>query len=245
VKDIDEPPVKGGAGAQYRLHGSPDSANFVVRMVLEELGRDYEYVPVDRLVSEQKSGAYRKLNPQGLIPVLEVAGQDAPMFETGAIIQFLADRYGVFAPEPLSPERGRFLKWLFFISNTLHGDLRISFKPHRYVADRSKCNLLADALTGRIASAFQQLEQEITATGGPYLLGIEVSCLDHYLAACARWAQIYGRFGSWPVDTSPRIKHLLAELEKRPAVRQACKLEMIEGSPFVSPSPVTLPGITA
>ncbi|MES0879892.1 glutathione S-transferase family protein [Roseibium sp. SCP14] len=245
MKDIDEAPVKDEVSVHYRLHGSPDSANLVVRMVLEELGEAYEYVPVDRLISEQKSETYRKLNPQGLIPVLEVQGQDAPLFETGAIIQYLADRHGAFAPEPASPERGRFLKWLFFISNTLHADLRISFKPHRYVADRSSINLLADALTGRIASGFQQLEQEIAATGGPYLLGRKVTGLDHYLAACARWAQLYGRFGSWPIDTSPRIKQLLVELEKRPAVRQACRLEMIEGSPFVSPSPVTLPGITA
>ncbi|MEM9630308.1 MAG: glutathione S-transferase family protein [Pseudomonadota bacterium] len=245
MKDIEEMPVNGETSLQYRLHGSPDSANFVVRMILEELGMSYEYVPVDRLISEQKSEAYRKLNPQGLIPVLEVEGQDAPMFETGAIIQFLADRHGSLSPAPTSPERGRFLKWLFFISNTLHADLRISFKPHRYLADRSRTNLMADALTSRIASDFQQLEQEIDATGGPFLLGGKVSCLDHYLAACARWSQLYGQFGSWSMDASPRIKQLLEELEKRPAVRQACQLELIEGSPFVSPSPVTLPGITA
>ncbi len=240
-------PAGGGSAAfgTCRLHGSPDSANFVVRMILEELGLAYEYVPVDRLAAEHKGETYRKLNPQGLLPVLEVPGQDAPLFETGAILLFLTDASRALAPAPEAPERGRFLKWLFYISNTLHSDLRISFRPERYVADADAVTGFHDELTRRIAEAFVILEGEIAASGGPYLMGADLTCADHYLAACARWAQIYRNEGRWELSGTPRLRALLERLEMRPAVRKACKLEGIAGLPFTVPLPVLLPGTTA
>ncbi|MET1414260.1 glutathione S-transferase N-terminal domain-containing protein [Roseibium sp. HPY-6] len=93
------------AASRYRLHGAPDNANLVVRMLLEELGVIYDFVPVDRKTSAQKTQAYRRLNPQGLIPVLECPGQDAPVFEVGAILLLLADRHQSFAP-PQEPRVG-------------------------------------------------------------------------------------------------------------------------------------------
>lgn len=230
--------------SRYRLHGSPDSANFVVRMVLEELGEAYDYVPVDRLASEQKSAAYRRLNPQGLIPVLEVPGQDAPMFETGAILLYLADRHGALAPAGTSPSRGRYLKWLFFLSNTLHSDLRISFKLERYLPDETGHGLFADTLLDRIAAGFRHLEAEFAVTGGPFLLGQDMTTVDIYLAACARWTQIYGNRGKWDLGGTPRLNALCRELEERPAIRRACDKEWIEGLAFTAPEPVTLPGVT-
>ncbi|MHA7773970.1 glutathione S-transferase family protein [Roseibium sp. M-1] len=231
--------------SRYRLHGSPDSANYVVRMVLEELGQSYDYVPVDRMISAQKSAAYRKLNPQGLIPVLEVPGQDAPMFETGAIVLFLADRHGALAPDPHAPGRGRFLKWLFFISNTLHSDLRISFKVKRYLPDESRHAVFLETLVERIGASLAHLDAEIAATGGPYLLGQQLSCADLYLAACARWAQIYPATGKWTPAATPHLQAMLKLLEARPAVEVASRKELIEGTPFTDPRPGTLPGTTA
>ncbi|WP_420336101.1 glutathione S-transferase family protein [Roseibium sp.] len=222
----------------YRLHGAPDNANFVVRMVLEELAVAYEFVSVDRASGEQKSETYRKLNPQGLIPVLEVPGQDAVTFETGAILLMLSERHGVLAPDPVSPARGRFLKWLFFISNTLHADLRISFKPHRYMPETACMPDLNAALRSRIDASFAILEQELAALEGPFLLGADLSCLDFYLAACARWAQIYGTCGRWPADGCPRLMELFAQLEARPSIQRACEHELIEGAPFTAPMPV-------
>nr|WP_319386293.1 glutathione S-transferase family protein [uncultured Roseibium sp.] len=237
IESAEETVGPAGQGV-YRLHGAPDNANFVVRMVLEELGARYEYVSVDRAAGEQKSEEYRKLNPQGLIPVLEMPGQDAVTFETGAILLMLSERHRSLAPAPGSSGRGRFLKWLFFLSNTLHADLRISFKPHRYMPDKACMPDLNAALRSRIDASFSLLEQELDACGGPFLLGAGLSCLDFYLAACARWAQIYGTCGVWPADRSPRLFKLLEQLEARPSVQRACQLELIEGAPFTAPSPV-------
>ncbi|QFT70621.1 Glutathione S-transferase [Labrenzia sp. THAF35] len=240
-----EPTRKPEGLERYRLHGSPDSANFIVRMILEELGLPYDYVAVDRLISEQNSEAYRRLNPQGLIPVLEVPGQDAPMFETAAIALHLADAHGCLAPAPASPQRGRFLKWLFFLSNTLHSDLRISFKPERYVRDPETALSLHAGQTRRIAGSFAHLETELATWSGPFLLGQDLSILDHYLAACARWAQIYRNEGKWSLAATPHLRALCERLEMRPTIHRACELEGIEGKPFTEPRPVQLPGTTA
>jgi glutathione S-transferase len=230
---------------RYRLYGSPDSANFVVRVVLEELGEAYDYVPVDRLTSQQKSAGYRHLNPQGLIPVLEAPGQKTPLFETAAIILFLCDQHRALAPDQDAPDRGCLLKWLFFISNTLHSDLRIFFKPKRYLPGEEQQGPFGETLMRRISTSFEHLDHELNATGGPFLLGQHMSCLDIYLAACARWAQIYGSSGRWSLNNTPHLTRLLEILEKRPAIRKACELEQIEGSPFLKPVPPSLPGVTS
>jgi len=237
--------MKGSADRRYRLHGSPDSANFVVRMVLEELGVSYEDVAVDRLNYQQQSAEYRKLNPQGLIPVLEAPGQDAPVFETGAILLFLTERHRALAPLPAAPGRGRFLKWLFFISNTLHSDLRISFKPERYFPKETGRGLFIDTLIERIAVSFGHLDREIAATEGPYLSGGDLTCNDLYLAGCARWAQIYRNRDRWNLEGTPHLRRLLERLENRPAVLRACEKEFIAGPAFTKPVPVDLPGTAA
>ena len=88
----------------YRLHYAPDNASLIVRLALEELGRPYETVLVDRRAKAQRSPAYLALNPAGRIPTLETP--DGPISETGAILLWLADRHGALAPAAGDPARG-------------------------------------------------------------------------------------------------------------------------------------------
>ena len=118
----------------YTLFYSPDSANVVVRMALEEIGAAYEALEVDRRQDAQRSPAFLKFNPQGLLPVLVDPAQNEPVFETAAILLHLADQHATLKPLLISA-RGRFLKWLFYLSNTLHADLRMLFYTERYGAD--------------------------------------------------------------------------------------------------------------
>lgn len=76
------------------------SAAYRVRIALNMKGVDYESRPVNLLESEQKSEEYRKLNPQGLVPVLEIDGQR--LTQSLAIINYLDLR---FATQPLLPAR--------------------------------------------------------------------------------------------------------------------------------------------
>ena len=74
------------------------SACYRVRIALNLKGVDYEQRPVNLLTSEQKSDAYRGLNPQGLVPMLEIDGHR--LTQSLAIINYLDLR---FANQPLIP----------------------------------------------------------------------------------------------------------------------------------------------
>ncbi|MDP1693299.1 MAG: glutathione S-transferase N-terminal domain-containing protein [Burkholderiaceae bacterium] len=73
------------------LHYYPGNASMTPHMVLRELGVPFELKLVDRAVGAQKSPAYLKLNPNGLIPVL-VDG-DLVLYETAAILLYLVDTH--------------------------------------------------------------------------------------------------------------------------------------------------------
>ena len=74
------------------------SAAFRVRIALNIKGVDYESRPVNLLESEQRSDEYRALNPQGLVPMLDIDGQR--LTQSLAIINYLDLR---FPTQPLLP----------------------------------------------------------------------------------------------------------------------------------------------
>jgi maleylacetoacetate isomerase len=74
------------------------SACYRVRIALNLKGVQYEQRPVNLLTSEQKSEEYRTLNPQGLVPMLEIDGHR--LTQSVAIINYLDLR---FANQPLIP----------------------------------------------------------------------------------------------------------------------------------------------
>jgi maleylacetoacetate isomerase len=74
------------------------SAAYRVRIALNLKGVDYESRPIDLREGEQRSEAYRALNPQGLVPMLEIDGQK--LTQSLAIINYLDLRY---PNQPLIP----------------------------------------------------------------------------------------------------------------------------------------------
>ena len=77
------------------------SAAFRVRIALELKGLDWECIPVDLLNDEQKSDAYRRLNPQGLVPAMDIG--DDYLTQSLAIIEWLDERYPDTALLPSDP----------------------------------------------------------------------------------------------------------------------------------------------
>lgn len=226
-----------------RLHWSPDSANIVVRMALEELGLDYQGVRVDRAAKAHRQPDYLKLNPQGLIPVLEDG--DLVLFETGAILMHLADRTGRFGaegPDAQDPQaRGAFLKWLFFTSNTLHAECRMVFYSHRYLGDHAAIPTLHAGLTRRFRQHIALIEGELAHSG--WMVADRPTLVDLYLAACLRWIRLYPVDG--PLITNAglpsRATALLAALEMRPAVQRAYADEFMTGPFLTQPRAPDLP----
>ncbi len=218
----------------YTLYFAPDNASLVVRIVLEEIGANYNTWLVDHRSNEQSSEAYRKLNPSGLIPVCIIDGK--PVFETAAILLTLADRHRVMAPSPESSDRPQFLKWLFFISNTLHADLRLLFYPKTYIGpDDEHMRVHAAVTRDRLRKHFEILEVHYSGLESPYLFGNEPTVADIYAALCLRWPQLY------PVDEPaafnssdyPALRALLLALEVRPAFKRSFEAEGIP-APYLS-----------
>ncbi len=219
----------------YRLYYAPDNASLIVRLALEELGAPYQTVLVDRRARAQKSSAYLALNPAGLIPVLETP--DGPVFETGAILLWLADRHGALVSTPGDPERAVVLKWLFFLSNTLHPALRMIFYPDQYAgADRAMQAALRAHMQGEAVRHLDMLDR--AADAHPALFsGAAPGVIGLYLGPALRWAALYPAGDTEWFDLSrwPRLGALARDLEARDSTRAAIAAEGLGDQPFTAP----------
>ncbi|EAQ24269.1 glutathione S-transferase family protein [Roseovarius sp. 217] len=218
--------------APYRLHYAPDNASVIVRLTLEELGVPYETLLLERSKQAQAAPAYLALNPGGLIPTLETP--EGTIFETGAILLWLADRHGRLAPAPDAPARGDFLKWLFYLANTAHTALRMSFYPEKYVGpDQGAQDLLRATMQAHFAGHLDILETRAT----PWFSTDCPSVLDYYLACLMRWRALYpeGLCSGYDANAWPRLTRLLEHLETRPATQRAALAEGLGAQPFTAP----------
>lgn len=225
----------------YRLHYAPDNASLIIRLALEELGVPFETVLIDRASEAQRSAAYLALNPNGLIPVLETP--HGPLFETGAILLWLADTHGKLAPAPESPQRGDFLKWLFFVSNTLHAELRMLFYPAKYIGDDPAHQAaLRTGLQKSLAAHLQKLDR-LAAEAPPWFAATTPSALDHYVATLLRWLALYPKDGTrwFSLKETPHLYTLASQLERRASAKAAIKAEGLGPTPFTAPRYATPP----
>lgn len=93
-------------------HPSPNPAK--VALFLEESGLSYELVPVDTRKGEQFSAAFLAINPNAKTPA--IVDDDVTVFDSNAILLYLAEKTGQFLPENNPVERGQMLSWLMFVA---------------------------------------------------------------------------------------------------------------------------------
>lgn len=226
----------------YVLHYAPDNASLIVRLALEEMGLPYRTALVDRRNGGQRDEAFLALNPSGLIPVLETP--QGPLFETGAILLWLADRHKTMAPGARDAGRGDFLKWLFFTSGTLHADLRITFYPGQYAGSGpATLQALRKKLQERVLRHLGVLD-DAAGTGSDWFGAETPSMLDLYVTVCTRWMALYPEDGPRAearLQDFPNLHAIAARLEARPAIQRACLAEGLGSHPFTRPVHPNLP----
>jgi glutathione S-transferase len=225
------------------LHYAPDNASLILRLALEEAGLPYRAVLVDRAAKAQKSPAYLALNPVGLIPTLETP--DGPIAETGACLLWLSDSFpgAGLGPTVGDAKRGSFLRWLFYLSNTLHADLIRLFHPERFVPQEDFAQHHA-TMAGHLFAHLAILDA--AAKAEPALFA-PPSALALYLGPLLRWAALY------PVDAErwlrlqdyPALYALALSLEERDSTRTAILAEGLGETPFTAPRLPTPPVGTA
>ncbi|YAF96519.1 MAG: glutathione S-transferase family protein [Nodularia sp. CChRGM 3473] len=98
-----------------KLYGGARSRASIVQWYLEELEVAYEFVLLDMQAGEHRQPEYLKINPIGKVPA--IVDGDFQLWESGAILLYLADKYGKTSHSP--EERGVFSQWVLFANATL------------------------------------------------------------------------------------------------------------------------------
>ena len=195
------------------LHGYWRSGtSYRTRIALNLKGLSYEQKPVDLRTGDQRSEAYLALNPQGLVPALEVDGQ--VLTQSPAILEWLEERY----PEPpLLPSdlgvRAQVRAMAALVACDIHplNNLRVLKAVKALGGDAN------DWAEGWIRPGFDALEAMIARDGGDWAFGDQAT-----LADCCLIPQVYSA-RRFDVDLSawPRIAAIEARAAEHPAFQAA------------------------
>ncbi len=205
---------------------SPTPNCWKVGIMLEECGLDYDTILVQLHRGEQFEPGFLAISPAGQTPAIvdhDVHREPVPVFESAAILLYLADRTGRFAPPIGSmsddPARRALLQWLLWQAGSqapAAGQLSyyVNYAPPEQQQGRRRC---ANAYRRSLAVLENRLRER------DYILG-EYSIVD---MACFPWVFVAKRFG---VDLSeyPAVQAWRGALKSRPAVRRAIDLHKDE-----------------
>jgi GST-like protein len=101
------------------LYYWPTGNGLKIGILLEELALEYRVLPVNIREGEQKQAAFQRISANGRIPAIvdhapQGLSQPLSLFESGAILNYLADKAGRFLPAAGSAERQNVQEWLFW-----------------------------------------------------------------------------------------------------------------------------------
>lgn len=181
-------------------------------ILLEELGVAYETEWVDIGHGQQHTPGFLRVNPNGKIPALEDG--ETIVFESGAILVYLAEKFGRFLP-PSQSARASALSWLFFQVGSVGpmfgqlGHFLNTAEPQPYALERYRNETLR--LYGVLDRRLREVE---------YLAG-EYGVAD---IATVGWAQASERLRI-SLEPYPEVRRWLAAIAARPAVVRARALK--------------------
>ncbi|QNM97988.1 glutathione S-transferase family protein [Chitinimonas koreensis] len=199
------------------LHYSPGTASMAPHIVLEEIGAPYQLVRIDQEGGELASAAYRKLNPNGLIPVLRDG--ELVLYETAAICLHLADTHpeAALVPPVGSAARAEFYKWQSWLATTLQTALIVYFYPQRWADDAAAVAQVKAHAQAKATALLEQIDAQLAGHGGPWLLGEQYGVADGYAMMLCRWTR---NFDGRKARDFPHLAPWLQRVLARPAVQR-------------------------
>jgi glutathione S-transferase len=189
------------------FYTNPQSRGRIVRWMLEEIGQPYRAEIIG--YGAPMKGAYRAINPMGKVPA--ITHGDTVVTECAAICAYLADAFPAagLAPEPASPLRAPYYRWMFFAAGPLEAAvtnkaLGVTVPPER------------EAMVGygNFGTVMDVLEQAVAGDG--YVLGDLFSAVDVYLGSQILWGL---QFGS--IERRPAFEAYGKRIANRPAAQRA------------------------
>ena len=197
------------------LHYWPTPNGWKISIMLEECGLPYRLCPVDIGRGEQFTPAFLALSPNGRMPAIvdhepDGGGPPITVFESGAILVYLAEKAGKFLPADV---RGRFevLQWVMWQMGGL-GPMMGQLGHFKNYADE-KLPYAIDRYTREVLRLFRVLDNRLadrTFLAGAY------SIAD---MASYPWARGHERY-ELPLDDFPHFARWLADVRARPAVER-------------------------
>jgi len=178
-----------------------------ISIALEEMGLPYTVRVIDFAHKEQKEEWYLKLNPNGRIPTL--VDDDFAVFESGAILIYLAEKTGKFLPKDV---RGRSLviQWLMFQKSgivPMMGQANVFF---RYFPE--KLHAVIARYQREVTRLFHVLETQLVKSD--YIAG------DYSIADIALWPWVSGHdYSGISVEEFPHLRRWIKLVGDRPAVQ--------------------------
>jgi GST-like protein len=195
----------------FYYHPSPNPAK--VALLLEELGVAYEVAPVDTRKGEQHRPEFLAINPNAKTPALTDGA--ATLFDSNAILLYLAEKHGRFLPGDSAENRAQLLSWLMFVASgigpysgqcvhfTHFAPEKIPYAIERYAYEAERHWGIVNArLEGRdwmVGDAYTIADMAVWgwARAVPFILGPEA------------WTRL------------PNVKRLLDAINARPAAQAA------------------------
>jgi len=210
------------------LHYAPTPNGWKISIMLEELGLPYQVIPVNIRAGEQFRPEFLAISPNNRIPVIvdhEPADGQGPfsVFETGAILIYLADKTGRFLPKAARP-RSRVMEWLMWQMSGLgpmlgqHGHFAL------YAAE--KIPYAIERYRDEAARLYRVLDTQLGKTGA-YVAG-DYSIVD---IACFPWTMTHKAQG-FTLDDYPNVKRWYAEVRARPQVQAGLAIGKFVKEPF-------------
>ena len=183
-----------------------------VSIALEEMGLEYNVHHVRIRTGEQKQAWYVKLNPNGRIPtIVDRDNDDFAVFESGAILIYLAEKTGMFLPQD-NKGRSVTFQWLMFQMagiGPMQGQANVFYRyapekiPYAINRYQHECRRLFEVLDRRLSEC-------------PYLAGDEYTIAD---IATWPWVSGYG-WGGLSIDGLNQLGNWLDRVAARPAVQR-------------------------
>ncbi|HBK08257.1 MAG TPA: glutathione S-transferase [Acetobacteraceae bacterium] len=197
----------------YNLAPNPTK----VALCLEEMGLPYEPVPIDTRKGEQHDPAFLAINPNAKLPA--IVDGDATVFDSNAILLYLAEKTGQFLPGNTSAERGALLSWMMFVATGIgpYSGQAVHFRnfapePKEYAVNRYTFE--AQRHWGILEARLGQ---------NRFMLGDTYTIVD---MAVWGWSRLVGVvLGPDAVTMFPNVKRHLEEVSARPAAARALALK--------------------
>lgn len=182
-----------------------------ISIALEELALPYTLHALDLASGEQKEPWFLAINPNGRIPaIVDRAEDDFAVFESGAILLYLAEKTGRLLPHD-ARGRSRVVQWLMFQMGgigPMMGQANVFF---RYFPE--KIQPAIDRYQGECRRLFRVLDDHLR--DHEYLAG------DYSIADIANWAWVRThRWSGVDIDDLPHLGRWRDQIRSRPAVQK-------------------------